>query len=211
MWRLSNDCTVHQYQCNKVHFLPNLLPPALSSGQPALCHWPSQARYTSNSISHNHWARECPLRFCFPWRATLSRERKAVWEVQMVLSLMPQHSDHSRGPCMYRQCRPFLLRCRWHGKKKKKSLLYKQQKQTHKQWWPSDSPIHLFSCWVLVVPGRSRLFYSNDAFMLLGTLVSGNSWNVNGHLSKWNISSSFCFDFIHTKSKLLLPSQFPKL
>lgn len=96
-------------------------------------------------------------------------------------------------------------------KKKKKSLLCKQQKQTHKQWWPSESPIHLFSCWVLVVPGRSRLFHSNDAFMLLGTLVSGNSWNVNGHLSKWNISSSFCFDFIHTKSKLLLPSQFPKL
>lgn len=205
------DCVVHQYQCNKVHFsfLPNLLPPALCSGWPALCHWPSRARHMSNSVSHDDGARKCPLRSCFPWRTTLSCERKAVWEVQMVLSLMPQHSDHSQGACMYGQCGPFLLRYRWHCKKKKKkrkkgkSLLYKHQKQTHKQRWPSESPIHLFSCWVLVVPGRSRLFPSNDAFMLLGTLFSGNSWNVNGHLSKWYISSSFCFDCIHTKSKLL--------
>lgn len=43
-------------------------------------------------------------------------------------------------------------------RKKGKSLLCKHQKQTHKQWRPSESPIHLFSCWVLVVPGRSRLF-----------------------------------------------------
>lgn len=53
---------------------------------------------------------------------TLNHERKAVWEVQMVLSLTPQHSDHSQGACTYRQCRPFLLRRRWHRKKKRPSL-----------------------------------------------------------------------------------------
>lgn len=54
---------------------------------------------------------------------TLNHERKAVWEVQMVLSLTPQHSDHSQGACTYRQCRPFLLWRRWHRKKKKRPSL----------------------------------------------------------------------------------------
>lgn len=51
---------------------------------------------------------------------TLNHERKAVWEVQMVLSLTPQHSDHSQGACTYGQCGPFLLWRRWHRKKKEK-------------------------------------------------------------------------------------------
>lgn len=128
------DCIVHQYQCNKVHFsfMPNLLPPALCLGRPALCHWPSRARHISNSLSHDDGARECPLHSCFPWRTTLSHERKAVWEVQMVLSLMHQHSDHSQGACTYGQCGPFLLWCRWHCKKKKTKEGKKPSLQTPK-------------------------------------------------------------------------------
>lgn len=64
---------------------------------------------------------------------TLNHGRKAVWEVQMVLSLTPLHSDHSWGACMYRQCGSFLLWRRWHRKKKerkKRGLLCKHQKQT---------------------------------------------------------------------------------
>lgn len=47
---------------------------------------------------------------------------------------------------------------------KKRGLLRKQRKQTHKQWWPSESPIHLFSRWALVVPVRSRRSQLNWRF-----------------------------------------------
>lgn len=85
-------------------------------------------------------------------------------------------------------------------KKRKRGLFCKHQKQTHKQWWPSESPIHLFSCWVLVVSGRSRRFH-----WCLDAVVHahfGTSWNANVHFSKCYISSSFCVDFIHVHQRL---------
>ena len=96
---------------------------------------PSQTKHEGSLVSHNCSARKCPLRSCFAWRTesrTLNHERKAVWEVQMVLSLTPQHSDHSQGACMYRQCWPFLQRRRWHRKKKKEKEKKRPSLQTPK-------------------------------------------------------------------------------
>ena len=171
---------------------------ALSSGRPALCSATNHHKQNSRAVSFHIIAQPENVHYALVFLGirtrTLNHERKAVWEVQMVLSLTPQHSDHSQGACTYRQCRPFLPWRRWH--RKKRGLLCKHQKQTHKQRWPSESPIHLFSCWALVVPGRSRRFHWTDGFMLLCTLILGNSWNVNGNFSKCYISSSFCFGFI---------------
>lgn len=62
----------------------------------------------------------------------------------MVLSLTPPHSDHSQGACMYRQCRPFLLWCRWHRKKKKKAFsVNTKSKHTNSGDPPSPHPSFL--------------------------------------------------------------------
>lgn len=111
-------------------------------------------------------ARKCPLRSCFLWRTDQNFKpwkKSSVGSSNGIVINASTQWSFTRGACMYAQCKPFLLWCRWHHKKKKKKKkrgrLCKHQKQTHKQWWPSESPIHLFSCWVLVVSRRSRRFH----------------------------------------------------
>lgn len=175
---------------------------ALSSDQLAFCSTTNHHKQKTKAVSFHIIAQPENVHYVLVFLGTRTRTlnhgRKPVWEVQMVLSLTPLHSDHSWGVCMYRQCRSFLLWRRWHRKKKrqkKRGLLCKHQKQTHKQRWPSESPIHLFSCWALVVPGRSRQFHWSDVFMQLCTLISG-------FLEMWMETflcfnaSSFCFVFI---------------
>lgn len=173
---------------------------ALSSGRPAFSSATNHHKQNTRAVSFHIIAQPENVHYALVLLGarsrTLNHERKAVWEVQMVLSLTPQHSDHSQGACTYRQCRPFLLWRRWHRKKKREAFSANTKSKHTNSGDPPKSPIHLFSCWALVVPVRSRRFHWNDVFMLLCTLNSGNSWNVNGNFSKCYILSRFCFDFI---------------
>lgn len=99
---------------------------ALSSGRSVFCSATNHHKQNTGAVWFHIIAQPenvyYALIFLGARSTTLNHERKAVWEVQMVLSLTPQHSDHSQGACTYRQCRPFLLWRRWHRKKKRPSL-----------------------------------------------------------------------------------------
>ena len=187
MFRSPAQCKVHRTEL--LHF---------PSGRPEflLSHKPSQTKHEGSLVSHNCSARKCPLRSCFPWRTEYNFKpwkKSSVGSSNGIVINASTQWSFTRG-LHVQTMQAFLLRRRWH-RKKKRGLLCKHQEQTHNQWWPSESPIHLFSCWPLVVPVRSRRLHWTDVFTLLCTLISGNSWNVNGNFSKCYISFRFCFDF----------------
>lgn len=118
---------------------------------------------------------------------TLNHGRKALCEVQMVLSLTPLHSDHSWGACMYRQCRSFLPWRRWHRKKKKEKK--RPSLQTPKANTQTVLPLRL----------------PNPSFLLLGAWCPRKIkavsmiWSfhavINAHFRlPWNVNGTFlCF------------------
>lgn len=143
---------------------------ALSLAQPEFCSATNHHKQNPRAVSFHIIAQPENVHYVLVFLGartrTLNHERKAVWEVQMVLSLTPQHSDHSQGACTYRQCGPFLLWCRWHRKKNKQKKKKRPSLQTPKAntqtvvtlWVPNPSFLLLGACCLRKIKAFSLMF-----------------------------------------------------
>lgn len=151
---------------------------ALSLAQPEFCSATNHHKQNPRAVSFHIIAQPENVHYVLVFLGartrTLNHERKAVWEVQMVLSLTPQHSDHSQGACTYRQCGPFLPWCRWHRKKnkqkKEKEAFSANTKSKHTNSGDPLSPQSIFSPVGCLLSQEDQGVFT-DVWMLSYTLI----------------------------------------